>query len=36
MIARTASADALVLVPAGAGELEAGTVARYLRLGYSS
>jgi molybdopterin molybdotransferase len=36
MIARAASADALVLVPAGAGELEAGTVARYLRLGYSS
>jgi molybdopterin molybdotransferase len=33
MIARAAAADALVLVPAGAGELSAGERARYLRLG---
>jgi molybdopterin molybdotransferase len=33
MIARAAAADALVLIPAGAGELEAGTPARYLALG---
>lgn len=32
MIARAATADALVLVPAGAGELAAGATARYLRL----
>lgn len=33
MIARAAGADALVLVPAGEGELEAGDRVRYLRLG---
>ena len=33
MIARAAAADALVLVPAGAGELSAGELVRYLRLG---
>jgi molybdopterin molybdotransferase len=33
MIARAAGADALVLVPAGEGELAAGTPVRYLRLG---
>jgi molybdopterin molybdotransferase len=33
MIARAAAADALVLVPAGAGELSAGERVRYLRLG---
>ncbi|MDX6438937.1 MAG: molybdopterin molybdotransferase [Gaiellaceae bacterium] len=32
MIARAAGADALVLVPAGEGELAAGEAARYLRL----
>jgi len=32
MIARAAAADALVLVPAGEGELAAGDQARYLRL----
>ena len=32
MIARAAAADALVLVPAGAGELPAGAPVRYLRL----
>jgi molybdopterin molybdotransferase len=32
MIARAASADALVLAPRGTGELAAGTPARYLRL----
>jgi molybdopterin molybdotransferase len=32
MIARAASADALVLAPRGAGELAAGTSVRYLRL----
>lgn len=32
MIARAAGADALVLVPAGAGEIAAGESARYLRL----
>ena len=32
MIARAAGADALVLVPAGEGELAAGDLARYLRL----
>ena len=32
MIARAASADALVLVPRGDGELPAGATARYLRL----
>ncbi len=32
MIARAAGADALVLVPAGEGELAAGEPARYLRL----
>jgi len=32
MIARAAGADALVLVPAGEGELEAGDRVRYLRL----
>jgi molybdopterin molybdotransferase len=32
MIARTAAADALVLVPRGEGELAAGAVARYLPL----
>ena len=32
MIARAAGADALVLVPRGEGELEAGSAARYLRL----
>jgi len=33
MIVRAAAADALVLVPRGAGELAQGAVARYLRLG---
>ena len=33
MIARAAAADALVLVPAGEGELAAGDRVRYLRLG---
>jgi molybdopterin molybdotransferase len=33
MIARAAGADALVLVPAGDGELAAGAPVRYLRLG---
>jgi molybdopterin molybdotransferase len=33
MIARAAAADALVLVPAGEGELSAGERVRYLRLG---
>ncbi|HEX4931333.1 MAG TPA: gephyrin-like molybdotransferase Glp [Gaiellaceae bacterium] len=33
MIARAAAADALVLVPAGDGELSAGARVRYLRLG---
>lgn len=33
MIARAAGADALVFVPRGEGELEAGEPARYLRLG---
>ena len=33
MIARAAAADALVLVPAGDGELSAGERVRYLRLG---
>lgn len=33
MIARAAGADALVLVPAGEGELAAGDRVRYLRLG---
>ena len=33
MIARAAAADALVLVPAGEGELSAGESVRYLRLG---
>lgn len=33
MIARAASADALVLVPSGEGELAAGETVRYLRLG---
>jgi molybdopterin molybdotransferase len=33
MIARSAAADALVLVPRGEGELAAGSVVRYLRLG---
>jgi len=33
MIARAAGADALVLVPAGEGELPAGERVRYLRLG---
>jgi molybdopterin molybdotransferase len=32
MIARSAAADALVLVPRGEGELEAGSPVRYLRL----
>ena len=32
MIARSAAADALVLVPRGEGELEAGAPVRYLRL----
>ena len=32
MIARAAGADALVLVPRGAGELAAGASVRYLRL----
>ncbi|NUT55323.1 MAG: molybdopterin molybdotransferase MoeA, partial [Thermoleophilia bacterium] len=32
MIARAAGADALVLVPAGEGELAAGSTARFLRL----
>jgi len=33
MIARAAAADALVLVPRGEGELEPGSVVRFLRLG---
>ena len=33
MIARAAGANALVLVPRGAGELPAGSTVRYLRLG---
>jgi molybdopterin molybdotransferase len=33
MIARAAAADALLLVPRGEGELEAGSKVRYLRLG---
>jgi molybdopterin molybdotransferase len=33
MIARAAGANALVLVPAGEGEIAAGTLVRYLRLG---
>ena len=33
MIARAAGADALVLVPAGEGEVAAGELVRYLRLG---
>ena len=33
MIARAAGADALVLIPAGEGELAAGDLVRYLRLG---
>jgi molybdopterin molybdotransferase len=33
MIARAAGADALVLVPAGEGEVAAGEIVRYLRLG---
>jgi molybdopterin molybdotransferase len=33
MIARAAGANALVLVPRGAGELAAGSTVRYLRLG---
>ncbi len=33
MIVRTAEADALVLVPAGDGELPAGAAVRFLRLG---
>ncbi len=33
MIARAAAADALLLVPRGEGELEAGSPVRYLRLG---
>ena len=33
MIARAAAADALVLVPRGEGEIEAGEAVRYLRLG---
>jgi molybdopterin molybdotransferase len=33
MIVRAAEADALALVPRGAGELGAGTTVRYLRLG---
>ena len=32
MIARAAAADALVLVPAGEGELAAGRPVQYLRL----
>jgi hypothetical protein len=32
MIAQAATADALVLVPYGDGELEAGSVVRYLAL----
>jgi molybdopterin molybdotransferase len=32
MIARAAAADALVLIPRGEGELEAGAAVRYLRL----
>jgi molybdopterin biosynthesis enzyme len=32
MIARSAAADALVLVPRGEGELGAGSPVRYLRL----
>jgi len=33
MIARAAAADALVLIPRGEGELQAGSAASYLRLG---
>jgi hypothetical protein len=33
MIARAAAADALVLVARGKGELEAGSVVRFLPLG---
>jgi molybdopterin molybdotransferase len=33
MIARASGADALVLLPRGEGELEAGSAVRYLRLG---
>jgi hypothetical protein len=33
MIGRAAGADALVLVPAGEGELAAGATVRYLALG---
>jgi molybdopterin biosynthesis enzyme len=33
MIVRAAGADALVLVPAGDGELATGEQVRYLRLG---
>jgi molybdopterin biosynthesis enzyme len=32
MIARSAAADVLVLIPRGDGELEAGSGVRYLRL----
>ena len=32
MIARSAAADVLVLIPRGDGELEAGSRVRYLRL----
>jgi molybdopterin biosynthesis enzyme len=32
MIARAAGADALVLIPQGDGELEAGAAVSYLRL----
>jgi molybdopterin biosynthesis enzyme len=32
MIVRAAAADALVLVPHGDGELDAGAVVRFLRL----
>jgi hypothetical protein len=32
MIVRAAGADALVLVPAGEGELPPGSTVRYLRL----
>ena len=32
MIARSAAADVLVLIPRGEGELEAGSRVRYLRL----
>jgi molybdopterin biosynthesis enzyme len=35
MIARAAEANALVLVPLGEGELEAGSRVRYLRLASS-